>query len=140
MAPKPKKTKEEKEAERLAAEEAARLAEEERKRLEEEERLRLVELERQRQELVAELLKIETKRCQAEREKVASAMGQIALDRAQAAEERRRDWEWERYLSCTHVPHARDRVAIDDFLGIMSQEGGGKKWQRRCQLARTATS
>ncbi len=53
-------------------------------------------------------------------------MGQVAMERAKAAEERRRDWEWERYLSCTHVPHPRDRVAIDDFHKLMSEWQGNK--------------
>jgi hypothetical protein len=70
----------------------------ERLRLEEEERKRLEELERQRQQLLEEFLAEEASRCQSEREELVPLMGQIELGRSRAAEERRKDWEWERYL------------------------------------------
>lgn len=121
MAPKPagkkkKKTKEELEEERRLAEEAARLAEEERLRLEEEERQRLAELERQRLEKLDVLLGAERERLEAERADLESLMGQFALERSQAEQQRKKKWEWERFLACTYIPHPLDRVALGDFV------------------------
>ncbi|GAX81362.1 hypothetical protein CEUSTIGMA_g8793.t1 [Chlamydomonas eustigma] len=121
VAKKKKKTKEELEEERRLAEEAARLAEEERKRLEEEERKRLEELERQRQELLTTLLGIENERCAAEMQEMEPLLVQCAHERAKAAEQRRQDWEWERYLSCSHVPHPLDTIGLSDFKTATSE-------------------
>mmetsp|Transcript_31025 Transcript_31025/g.68839 ORF Transcript_31025/g.68839 Transcript_31025/m.68839 type:complete len:672 (-) Transcript_31025:511-2526(-) len=116
---KKKKTKEELEEERRLAEEAARLAEEERRRLEEEERKRLEELERQRQELLGVHLGAEADRVNAEKSELESLLGQFALERSKAEEQQKQDWEWNRFLSCTYIPHPQDRVAMSDFIAMM---------------------
>lgn len=46
-------------------------------------------------------------------------LGQNALERAKAQVQTRQDWEWERYLSCTHVPHPKDRIAVAGFFAMM---------------------
>ena len=34
-------------------------------------------------------------------------LGQIALERTRAEQQRRHDWEWERFLACTYIPHPK---------------------------------
>ena len=60
------------------------------------------------------------------RQELEPLFGQFALERAKAAEQRRQDWEWERYLSCTSVPHPLDRIAVADFLAV-TEEGSDKQ-------------
>ncbi len=55
------------------------------------------------------------------RQELEPFFGQLALERSKAAEVRKQDWEWMRYLSCTHVPHPKDRIALSDFLTAMSE-------------------
>ena len=49
-----------------------------------------------------------------------ATLNQQQHERAQANSMRRQDWEWQRFLSCTHVPHPKDRVAVNDFTHIHS--------------------
>eukprot|EP00798_Chlamydomonas_sp_ICE-L_P022454 gene22454-29569_t len=124
VAKKKKKAKEELEEERRLAEEAARLEEEERLRLEEEERRRLEELERQRLERLDVLLTAEGERLDKEREivgaphgeELAPLMGQFSLEKSQAEQQRKKDWEWERFLACTYIPNPLERVTMSDFI------------------------
>mmetsp|Transcript_5166 Transcript_5166/g.12730 ORF Transcript_5166/g.12730 Transcript_5166/m.12730 type:complete len:729 (-) Transcript_5166:223-2409(-) len=127
MAPKakkPKKTKEEIEAERRAAEEAARLAEEERLRQLEEERKRLEELEAARVALLGQLTEEEHARVESELQELEPVLGQQQLERTQAAQAANEAWEWERFLACTYTPHPKDRVAMADYLRGVMGEGG----------------
>jgi hypothetical protein len=48
-------------------------------------------------------------------------MVQCAHERAKAEERRRQDWEWERYLSCSHVPHPLDTIGLSDFKTAISE-------------------
>jgi len=99
-----------------------RLEEEEQQRLAEEERVRQEELEKQRQELLAALEATENERIKAEFEQLEPFLGQEKLERMRGVEQRQKDWEWERYLACTYVPHPKDRVVLADYLCCM-QDG-----------------
>ncbi|KAG1660998.1 hypothetical protein FOA52_007163 [Chlamydomonas sp. UWO 241] len=130
MAPKRvKKTKEELEEERRVAEEEARKAEEERLREEAAERARLAEIEAQRVALLETLLAKEEELRVAERDELAPLLGMQAAERARAREQSKKDWEWERYLSCTYVPHPENRKHMAEFMDSMATvppaHGGG---------------
>ncbi len=49
-------------------------------------------------------------------------LNQYEHERSKAKEQRREDWEWERYLACSHVPHPKDRIAMSDFLALMGDK------------------
>ena len=34
-------------------------------------------------------------------------LGQHKLERTRGTEQRQKDWEWERYLACTYIPHPK---------------------------------
>lgn len=48
-------------------------------------------------------------------------MGQHGLERATAAAARQQARDWDRYLSCTYVPHPGQRVAMSDFVRSMHE-------------------
>ena len=51
---------------------------------------------------------------------------QYEHERSKAREERRQDWEWERYLSCSHVPHPKDRIAMSEFMTQLDEKNDTK--------------
>lgn len=67
------------------------------------------------------LVSYNTTVCRLEIEPVA---GQRQHERIKAREQRHKDWEWERYLSCSHVPHPKDRIAMANFLSSMAEAKG----------------
>ncbi|KAF5835664.1 hypothetical protein DUNSADRAFT_7024 [Dunaliella salina] len=117
-----KKSKAALEEERRQEEERLRLEEEEQQRLAEEERVRQEELEKKRLELLAALDATENERIKAEFEQLGPYLGQEKLERMRGVEQRQKDWEWERYLACTYIPHPKERVVFSDYLRCM-QEG-----------------
>ncbi len=40
-------------------------------------------------------------------EQLEPILGQQKLEQTRGAEQRQRDWEWERYLACTYIPHPK---------------------------------
>jgi hypothetical protein len=53
-------------------------------------------------------------------------LGQYEHERAKARDMRTKDWEWERYLSCSHVPHPKDRIAVSDYMALLLERSDTK--------------
>ena len=53
-------------------------------------------------------------------------LGQYEHERAKAKDQRSKDWEWERYLSCSHVPHPKDRIAVSDYMAALQERSDTK--------------
>eukprot|EP00878_Enallax_costatus_P026409 GHUV01028341.1.p1 GENE.GHUV01028341.1~~GHUV01028341.1.p1 ORF type:complete len:424 (+),score=159.44 GHUV01028341.1:283-1554(+) len=121
MAPKPKKTKEEKAAEKARKEEEARLAEEERLRQDEEARKVAEQHEQTRQRLLEEFKAAEAARLHQERQELVPFLQLLLHDRAVAGQEQSAQSDWQRYLSSNPLPDPRNQPDMNDYFNSLHE-------------------
>lgn len=74
--------------------------------------------------------------CNVDRSELKAIVGQLKLERLQAAVQRSKDAEWARYLSCTALPDQKQRSHMNDYYNSLQDTVNENIEQtlRECQV------